>query len=124
MLVLRFLMNLNEVMLLDAAAMQVRHPERCNHPLFESLAVFQTKEFVEFKGTKTNALETEACPLDANLEKVMPGVHQWHQVTNDSINNLSRAVADFKGELKGEMENLYSTVLTTKEDTIISHIDL
>ena len=115
--VLRFFMKLNEVMLQDAAAMQILHPQRCNHPLFESLVVFQTKEFADFKDMMKHALETEVSPLDANLEKVMPGVHQWHQITNDSINKLSRAVTDFQGELKGEVENLHSTILTTKEDT-------
>ena len=115
--VLRFFMKLNEVMLQDSAAMQVLHPERCNHPFFESLAVLQTKEFADFRESMKHALETVDCPLDANLEKVMPGVHQWHQATNDSINSLSRNVSDLKGELKGELDNLYGTLVTAKEDT-------
>ena len=64
-----------------------------------------------------HALETEDCPLDANLEKVMPGVHQWHQVTNDSINNLNKCVKDFQGEVKGELENLLSIIMIAKEDS-------
>ena len=115
--VLRFFMKLNQVMLQDAAAMQLMHSDRCSHPFFESLVVFQTKEFDDFKQSMMVALESEKCPLDASLEKVMPGVHQWHQVTNDSINGLSRNMIDFKSELKGEMENLFSTLITTKEDT-------
>ena len=74
--VLRFFMKLNQVMLQDSAAMQLLHPGRCNSPFFESLAVFHTKEYADFKGTMKSALETEECPLDANLEKVLPGVHQ------------------------------------------------
>ena len=109
-------MKLNDVMLQDAAAMQVLYPDRCGHPFFETLAVLQTKEFDDFKDTMKQALEKEECPLDANLEKVLPGVHQWHQVTNDSVNNLSRNVNDLKSELKGELENIYSTLLTVKED--------
>ena len=115
--VLRFFIKMNEVMLQDAAAMQVLHPERCFHPFFDSLALFQSKEFADFKETMKVALETEKCPLDASLEKVMPGVHQWHQITNDTINSLARNVTDLKGELKGEMENLHGTLLTAKEDT-------
>ena len=115
--VLRFFMKLNKVMLQDSAAMQILHPERCNHPFFDSLAVFATREYAAFKETMSQALHQEECPLDASLEKVMPGVHQWHQVTNDSINNLSKTVKDFQGEVKGELEHLHSTLLTAKEDS-------
>ena len=115
--VLRFFMKLNEVMLQDAAAMQVLHPDRCGHAFFETLFVFNTKEFDDFRQSMKHALETERCPLDASLEKVLPGVHQWHQVTNDSITSLSRNVNDLKSEIKGDMENLFSTMVTTKEDT-------
>ena len=118
--VLRFFMKLNVVMLQDAAAMQILYPDRCSHPFFETLAVLQSNEFADFKESMKQALETEDCPLDANLEKVMPGVHQWHQVTNDSINTLSRNVNDLKSELKGDMENLYSTLVTAKEDSKVN----
>jgi hypothetical protein len=57
--VLRFFMKLNEVMLQDAAAMQLLHPERCSHALFQTLPVFQTKEFAVFKETMKVILETD-----------------------------------------------------------------
>ena len=71
-------MRLNEVFLQDAAAMMVLHPERANHPLFDTLPVFATVEFADFKAEMQQALSTEECPLDASLEKVLPGVQQWH----------------------------------------------
>jgi hypothetical protein len=55
--------------------------------------------------------------LDASLEKVLPGVHQWHKITNESISRLTTNVNDLKSELKGEMENLFSTVVASKEDS-------
>ena len=37
-------------------------------------------------------LQQTTDPMDANLETVMPGVHQWHQVTNESIKAQSHAI--------------------------------
>jgi hypothetical protein len=34
------------------------------------------------------ALENEDNPLDANLEKVIPGLHQWHQANHSELKNV------------------------------------
>ena len=38
------------------------------------------------------AIETEQSPLDANLEKVLPGVHSWHKANDLAITSLGRKV--------------------------------
>jgi hypothetical protein len=43
--VLQFLCQLNEVFMQDAAAMQVLHSNRADHPLFQTLPVFESDEF-------------------------------------------------------------------------------
>ena len=42
---LRFLVALNEIFLQDCAAMRVLHPERCNHPMFTEMTIFNTDEY-------------------------------------------------------------------------------
>jgi hypothetical protein len=34
------------------------------------------------------ALETEESPLDAKLESILPGLHQWHTANNAAISKL------------------------------------
>jgi hypothetical protein len=34
----------------------------------------------------------EKNPLDANIEWVIPGLHQWQKVTNDAVGKLPHAV--------------------------------
>ena len=45
-----------------------------------------------FKEQMSSTLQQSSDPMDANLETVMPGVHQWHQVTNESIKAQSHAI--------------------------------
>jgi uncharacterized protein YdiU (UPF0061 family) len=40
------------------------------------------------------ALRDDQSPLDANLEKVLPGVHQWHRMNNQSIEELKRNIQE------------------------------
>lgn len=37
-------------------------------------------------------LRNEKNPLDANLERVIPGLHQWHKVNNDAVCKLTHSV--------------------------------
>jgi Centromere DNA-binding protein complex CBF3 subunit, domain 2 len=41
---LKFVCEINDVLLQDAAAMMIQFPDRCDHPMFE-IEVFKTKEF-------------------------------------------------------------------------------
>lgn len=63
------------------------------------------------------ALSSEVNPLDASLEKVMPRVHQWHQITNDSIMNFKNFMTDVHTDLKVHLEMIHGAILSTREDT-------
>ena len=45
-----------------------------------------------FKDSMKAAIDNSTDPMDANLETVLPGVHQWHQATNQSIKATSNAI--------------------------------
>ena len=72
---LRFFCDLSTILLQDAAAMMCLHPDRMDHDLF-SLNCFHAPEFEFFREEMRTAIETETNPLDAELEKVLPGVNQ------------------------------------------------
>ena len=40
------------------------------------------------------ALDSERCPLDANLEKVIPGLHQWHKANNDVVKGMDKRLTE------------------------------
>ena len=61
---LRFMKEINDILLQDAAATMLLHEERCNHPLFEDIPVFSSDQFLVFKEEMKNALESETCPRD------------------------------------------------------------
>ena len=93
------------VLLQDMAAMMVIHPDisRADHPLFESLGVFATQEFSDFKAEMEKALSTEVCPLDASIEKVLPGVHQWHRINNQEMVQLKSSMRNLSSELSNKL---------------------
>ena len=105
---LRFFCELNKIFLQDAAAMMILHPDREDHPLFHELAVFGTDAFKSFKEKMKSVIQQSSDPMDANLETVLPGVHQWHSVTNDSIKENSTAI----------------NALDEKVDTLADRIDM
>jgi Transcriptional activator of glycolytic enzymes len=45
------------------------------------------------------ALTTEECPLDAKLESVLPGVHNWHKENQSAVQSVDRKVAALDGKL-------------------------
>jgi Transcriptional activator of glycolytic enzymes len=47
------------------------------------------------------ALEQQDDPLDANLEKVLPGVHQWHQVNNNAVQRIAEDVRTLSIRVEG-----------------------
>lgn len=57
-------------------------------------------------------------PLDANLESVLPTVHQWHQATNDSIKATNAGLLDLKGEVN-ELADRIDAGLTK----VVNHLD-
>ena len=87
-----FMCKLNEIFLQDCAAMQVLHPERSTHPMFNRIEAFSSPLYEQFKSQMQAALDTAEDPQDACLESVLPGVHEWHNLTNKSLNVLSTDV--------------------------------
>jgi len=102
--VLHFFCQLNVVFLQDAAATLALYPERACHPVFE-LPVFLTADFKEYTTLMGQSLATENNPMDADLERVLPGVHRWHQANQSSINGMCNKV-----------EGLITVVKESKQD--------
>jgi hypothetical protein len=53
-----------------------------------------------------DALTTEDSPLDANLEKVLPGVHQWHQANESAMHQLKTGVVGLGEKLESGLLQL------------------
>jgi hypothetical protein len=83
--VLNFVKDLNKYFLQDAAAMVALHEECENHAIFQQLPVFKMREWDEYCAKMKNHLDTDECPLDAKLENVTPGIHQWHHANHNSL---------------------------------------
>jgi hypothetical protein len=67
----------------------------------------------EYLELMTSELTNQEDPLDANMEKVLPGLHQWHRINNEGLSKL-----------KGTVQDLTSSVsdLGTKFDTSFHHL--
>ena len=52
------------------------------------------------------ALETEKSPLDANLEKVIPGLHHWHQENNNVMKEVDKRLVGVADCLTGLEEKV------------------
>jgi exonuclease VII small subunit len=90
--VLRFFCELNTVFVQDMAAIIALHQDRQNHHLYAHMEMFESVEWKAFLEKMKEALEKEDNPLDANLEKVLPGVHlRLHlqeRLTQDLVNKV------------------------------------
>jgi hypothetical protein len=49
-------------------------------------------------------LSNASDPLDANLEKVLPGLHQWHRITKDEISSLRDSVQSLECKLESKID--------------------
>lgn len=97
---LRFMQQINKIFLQDMAVIQLYHPERAGHPMYRDMEVFEMDEWEQFKATMKNAIDTEECPLDANLEKVIPGMHQWQQANHTALGRVSNELRDFRNSME------------------------
>ncbi|CAB9528452.1 Transcriptional activator of glycolytic enzymes [Seminavis robusta] len=113
-LFLKFLMDLNEVFLQDAAAMLILHPERKDHPIFTDLDCFLGAEFKAFQEEMRVALETAQDPADADLQRVLPGVHQWHSANNAEVRQVSRKLDSFAEVLTEGINKLIAFTQTNE----------
>lgn len=115
---LKFMCELNDVLLQDAAAIMVLHPERADHSLFRDMEVFRSPEFEAFKNEVQFAIENERCPLDAKLETVLPGVHQWHTANNTAVKAVERRVDHLSGNI-GELAKAVNDGFVTFNTTLV-----
>jgi len=90
--VLKFFCEINTIYIQDAAALIAKYPDRADHPMFKEVPVFASEQFETFKNTMQDLLEKEEPPLDANLEKVIPGMSQWQSVNYDAVTGLRNSV--------------------------------
>jgi Transcriptional activator of glycolytic enzymes len=56
------------------------------------------------------ALQEEKCPLDACLESVLPGVHQWHQANNQAVVRLVDRLDVFGEAVAGGINTLITKI--------------
>lgn len=116
--VLRFFADLNECFLQDCAAMLVTaENSRMEHFLFEEMPVFDLPEWDAFVTEMKNALENEANPLDANLEAVLPGVHQWHQVNQSGMQALGNKIDSLSSNVQQSLVNVAGNMERQQEES-------
>jgi len=89
--VLCFFCQLNVVFPQDAAATLALCAERSCHPVFE-LPAFSAVEFKEHTTLMGQSLATENNPMDADSERVFPGVHHSHQANQSSVDGMCNKV--------------------------------
>jgi Centromere DNA-binding protein complex CBF3 subunit, domain 2/Transcriptional activator of glycolytic enzymes len=116
--VLKFMCDLNAVFLQDAAAMMCLHPERSDHVMFESMpSLFRSKEFLDFKDKMAFALEQEECPLDAKLEHVIPGLHQWQSSNYAAVKAVESKVDKLGDTVNTRFDRLEENQQQQQEET-------
>jgi Transcriptional activator of glycolytic enzymes len=67
-----------------------------------------------FKETMGKALAEEKSPLDACLETVLPGVHQWHLANNAAINRLGDRMENMAESVGNSIQCLINQVSRTE----------
>lgn len=61
------------------------------------------------------ALAEEKSPLDACLESVLPGVHQWHQANNTAVVNLRDEMKTMNSDIKNGIQEIMSELQETRQ---------
>ena len=110
--VLRYFWDLSEIFLQDAAALWILHDRR-DHPMFNELLVFQCHEWHEYLEVMEHALANESSPLDASLESVLPGVHQWHRANEAAVKSVSRRIDDILELVKVGLKDGFKEITNT-----------
>ena len=95
--------------------MMLLHPDRADHDLF-TLEVFHTQEFNAFKEQMRTALETECNPMDAELEKVLPGVNQRLNANHSVLLYLQQNMGCLAETVTAGFEKVLSATETWKTE--------
>ena len=115
--VLKFFQDLNIIFLQDAAALMALHSDRSHHPMFLQMPVFYTDEFKTFQETMASSLDSEEDPLDANVEKILPGISRWHSVTHTELTAIHKALRDLTAHIEGRFEAAEEANVKAREDS-------
>lgn len=70
-----------------------------------------------------NTLQSANDPSDSCLESVLPRVHQWHAVTNDSIRAQSAAIQGIEDRVQATMQVLIDKVDNLAEQIVSTVAD-
>jgi Transcriptional activator of glycolytic enzymes len=68
-----------------------------------------------FKEEMTKALRDENDPLDANLEKVIPGLHQWHSVNHSAVTKLTQSVDNLSSNVSHGLQDIFDVLKKERE---------
>jgi Transcriptional activator of glycolytic enzymes len=68
-----------------------------------------------YKKTMRTALAEEKSPLDACLETVLPGVHQWHLANNQAINRLGDKMDNMAESVGNAIQSLINQVSRSEQ---------
>lgn len=80
------------------------------HPLFQTIDVLQSDQFIEFCDTMRNAIDNQASPLDATLESVLPGIH-------DRLDAQRKATKDLEEKVTEIGKNVNDTIIQTSRQS-------
>ena len=110
--VLRYFCELSEILLQDAAVLCLVH-DRADHPMFSELKCFQCPEWEDYLQEMKEALEKEQSPLDASLESVLPGVHQWHRANDAAVRTVHRRIDTIAEAVKVGLKEGFEQITNT-----------
>ena len=63
------------------------------------------------------ALENESNPLDADLEKVLPGIHQWHQANESKLWGVKSRLDEVIDTVKQGFDGMVDVASETRAES-------
>ena len=106
---LTFMKRLKRVLFQDAAYIFEFHPERATHPLFQ-LPCFQSDAFRRFRQDMRKTCEEEVSPLDASMDKVLPGVLQGLRANLQQQKLTHKVVVDIQAEMRAAFRDMRTDI--------------
>ena len=96
---LTFMKRLKRVLIQDAAYILEFHPERAQHPIFQ-MELFNTDLFKQYRREMRAGCEAEVSPLDASMDRVLPGVLQGLRANLQANQLVLANVNGMRGEMR------------------------
>jgi hypothetical protein len=69
----------------------------------------------EYTALMKRSLAEEKSPLDACLESVLPGVHQWHHANNAAISSLREDMKSMNSDMKDGLSKIVGELKETRK---------